>query len=665
MHGYYPLVIQIENEKGLPKKRVGILFARYSLVGKIRNARQAAVDDALYYGALVLLSTLVIWIVLHIVISRRLNLLTSASRSMAAGDLDVQVELGGQDEITELGESFNDMVGRVKQDISKRQQAEESLRELNVSLEDRVNERTEQLRQAQHIARMGNWRWDIEQDELVWSDELFTIMGLDIVRNKLNMAYYLQLVHPDDREEVESYFRQSSLLGNSFSLEHRVIRGDQSTCWVQVNCIADQGDDGKAVSLHGVMQDVSARKEELEEKAVLESQLQHAQKMEALGQLTGGIAHDFNNILASILGFADLAKHSLDAAPGSKLNHYLDMIVKSGERATGLIRQMLTFSRVDGDIEQREDVRVNSLLEEVSAMLSPTFPSSIDFKVIPGDDSLFVHVNTVMMNQVLMNLCLNARDALEDSKGSIIVELSVSEKFGYNCSSCHQSLHGNYVVISVSDNGCGISPKALEKVFDPFFSTKEVGKGTGMGLAIVHGIMHKHCGHIVIETGQGKGTCMRLLLPSVEVDGTSANSEIQVEENRRVDGDRKVIMVVDDEPAITMFMGDLLEREGYCPVVMNSSRDALNYFVENHDRVDLVITDQTMPGLTGDRLVEAMMAIEPDIPVILCTGYSQIMNREQALAMNILEFMEKPLNPFRLLKVVNAAVSGNGEGGMA
>ncbi len=407
-----------------------------------------------------------------------------------------------------------------------------------------------------------------------------------------------------------------------------------------------------------------------QERVQLNNQLQQAQKMETIGQLTGGIAHDFNNILASILGFTNMALQRFVTDDQPKLKEYLRHVVQAGERARDLVSQMLVFSRTGTD--NAGPVHLLPVIKEVTNMLKATLPSSITLKMTIADDVPVMIINPVHIQQILMNLCINARDAIGD-KGSIDIGVRVRETVkndlsvnddehrdhpsGCLCDSCQDAIQeGGYIELSVSDTGSGIREDKLKRIFEPFFTTKDVGKGSGMGLSMVHGLVHKYGGHICVDTKEGQGTTFRLLFPlEDERIETSLDSQIQPDKiSRELNGAR--ILVVDDEESVAMFISDFLGSEGAVTTSVTDSKTALDMFAKGDVNYDLVITDQTMPGLTGVELAVKLLALRKDLPIILCTGYSEHVNEEKAMSVGIRGYITKPIETDVLIKMIRSLI---------
>ena len=402
---------------------------------------------------------------------------------------------------------------------------------------------------------------------------------------------------------------------------------------------------------HGKMMIADVR--DITDRLRLEQQLNQAQKMESLGQLTGGIAHDFNNILCIIIAYAELAADGKIAA--EKLKKCLAEILRAGVRARDLVAQMLLFSRGGGGKEQQV-IDLAPLLTEAMKMLRPVLPSTIDFKFDINKEPAFVKADPTQINQLVMNLCINARDAMDES-GLIEIGVRNVELDADTCSSCYQAVQGKFVEVSVTDNGPGINAEKLRRVFEPFYTTKDIGKGTGMGLSMVHGIMHNCAGHILVESTPGSGVKFRLLFPVAEpqqAEGVAAEFDDEVD----VSGNGETILVVDDEEMIGLFMREMLSSHAYDVVQFTDSQLALSYFNEHQAEIDLVITDQTMPNLTGVDMALAMLKLRNDLPIILATGFSNIVDSEKSHVLGISAFFHKPINTKHLLKEIKSLLPG-------
>ncbi len=388
------------------------------------------------------------------------------------------------------------------------------------------------------------------------------------------------------------------------------------------------------------------------EKERLEGQLRQAHKIEAIGTLAGGIAHDFNNLLTIIIGYTELA---LDDAPKESNNaDNLKSVIEAGNRARNLVQQILAFSR-QSEVE-RFPMLLTPLIKETLKMLRASLPTTIKIKSSFASDCdssadsqcLYALVDPTQVHQILMNLCTNAGHAMEFSGGILNIELkNIRIEKGTAEQLALQLSPGNYVELIVADNGSGIDPNIIDRIFDPYFTTKEQGKGTGMGLSICHGIISDYGGAISVESELGKGTTFYVYFPAVDLE----NPE-KINENDEVIGGTERVLFVDDEVALAEMGKDVLERLGYSVTVITKSPDALALFENDPDLFDVIITDQTMPGITGSELAQKILAIRPDIPIILCTGYSSLVDEDIAKKIGIKEFVMKPLNKVEIAKLL-------------
>jgi PAS domain S-box-containing protein len=373
---------------------------------------------------------------------------------------------------------------------------------------------------------------------------------------------------------------------------------------------------------------------DLTERLQLETQLRQSQKMQAMGTLVGGIAHDFNNLLGVVLGYADL---TLQAVPEESMaRNHLKQILVAGERARNLVQQMLTFSRQAK--QERQPFQLHLLVKEVLELLRAVFPATITLRQEIDLPTSTVLANPIQMQQVLMNLCTNAAHAMRQTGGVLEVCLD-AVVFAAETALPHPTLRpGPYIRLTVRDTGHGMAPEVLERIFEPFFTTKDVGEGTGLGLAVVHGIVTEHEGAITVESIPGQGTTFVMYLPR-----SASPFEITPDTEDPIRTEQGRILFVDDEAALAHIGQTMLTHLGYDVVSYTSSEEALEAFCEAPEHFDLVITDQTMPHLTGADLARALRGLRPDIPIILCTGYSQTMTAEQAAQLGLDAFCMKPL----------------------
>lgn len=424
-------------------------------------------------------------------------------------------------------------------------------------------------------------------------------------------------------------------------IEKALLRRDGSRVPVMFRAWQLRDSQGEVVRVIGMVRDITALKKMESERAALERGMRQAQKMEAIGQLTGGIAHDFNNILASILGYTELALRRQSVSNDSDLSRQLGEVQQAGERGRELIRQMLLFSR--GGRRSGKAQSVGPLIADVARMLQPTLPSTIELSCSAADDTPEILMDEVALQQVVMNLVLNARDALEGT-GKISVDLSLQPLERHVCSSCHHEFAGPMVVLTVADDGLGMSPVTLERMFEPFFSTKPPGQGTGMGLAVVHGIVHEFQGHILVDSS-GQGCRFSIVFPAAAQRDGDHEPFVAMGEGQR-------LLVVDDEIAVSNLLADLLRQQGYEPLLASDADSALE--IIKSQSLDLLITDYLMPGMDGIQLGEQAQRILPGLPVILLSGRSAITGVSRGWPI-----LQKPLNIPGLLACVAGELAGS------
>ena len=369
---------------------------------------------------------------------------------------------------------------------------------------------------------------------------------------------------------------------------------------------------------------------DISQEVLLEQQSRQSQKMQAIGTMAGGIAHDFNNILSAILGYADLTLEDLPEESASHDN--LTQVIQAADRARNLVQQILAFSRQSASSLQLLSPR--TMTKEVMKLLRATIPTMIQIHENIKLQDVFVRMDPTQYHQVVMNLLVNASQAIGEQPGTIEITLDdvvVEQQSG-------EVTPGHYVRLIVEDSGCGMTPEVQERIFDPFFTTKAVDEGTGMGLAAVHGIISAINGYVTVTSEQGKGSRFEVYMPVANEQ--PEGREVEVESTRR--GHERVLLV-DDEPVQTTLMKRMLERLGYQVGACNNSSDALALFKENPQQFDAVITDQNMPGMTGEQLSAALLQLRPDLPVLMCTGFSQRFGPDESRAAGICEYVMKPV----------------------
>jgi len=441
---------------------------------------------------------------------------------------------------------------------------------------------------------------------------------------------------PADAEAIRALHARA-LAGEPIVFETTLLRQDGARYDLELRGVPIQHRGAPHVLYMG--RDVTARTQAEARRRELESQLQQAQKMEAIGHLTGGIAHDFNNILTSVMGYIALASERPAGSADPKLQAYLSQAEQSCHRARDLIQQMLAFSR--GQRSEPRAVALRSLVSESTRMLRATLPASLELRSHVDGDPVAL-VDPVQAHQVLLNLCINARDAMDES-GRIVVNAQFVHVPEMTCASCRHRFSGTFTEVSVADSGPGIPPGVLDRMFDPFFSTKDIGQGTGMGLSIVHGVVHEHGGHVLVESQRGRGTTFRVLLPVAARDGTPSDGAPE-EARRDAPALRGRVLLVEDEPSVLGYMRELLQGWGLEVVAASDPADALHWFSLEPERFDVVLTDHTMPGMTGMELTRALVARRAGVPVVLYSGRSDLLDPRSATAAGVRRVLSKPVD---------------------
>jgi PAS domain S-box-containing protein len=523
------------------------------------------------------------------------------------------------------------------------------------------------LRETEALSKLLRWRKQTEE-ELRESEEKFKFLAekmADIIWT-VNLNFQTTYVSPSiekilgftpeerKRQTLEEMITPGSLKrtqmmfleelrrdeagkadpDRSVIIEVEYYRKDGSIVWMENSVKAMRDNSGAIVGMYGVSRDITERKIAEEENTKLQSQLQQVQKMESIGRLAGGIAHDFNNMLGIIVGNTELAMD--DVPEWNPARHNLEEIRIASIRARNMVRQIMAFSRQSP--QEMKPVRISRIIKESLELLRSSIPKTIEIHQNISSESDTIRADPTQINQVLINLCTNAAHAMGEKGGVLEVSLKNIELDECSAIHYHDLSLGKYIRLTVSDTGHGIEPKIMERIFDPYFTTKGVGEGSGMGLSVVHGIVKTHGGYFLVNSELGKGTTFQVFFPYIE-DEPEPEIEIAVDIPRG----KERILFVDDEKAMVDAIQPMIERLGYKVTARTSSIEALEAFRANPDRFDLVITDFTMPNMTGMELAKEFLKLRSDILIILCTGYSEHINEYKAKASGIRAFLTKPV----------------------
>ena len=523
-----------------------------------------------------------------------------------------------------IGGSESRKVAILFNDITDRKRSEEALR---------LSEERRSL--ALEAAQAGTWEWDLETNKNIWSDELWQLYGLEKFGCDPSFDEWQKIVHPDDLSKTEQVIQNAVLQSTNFSTEWRLKPiNDEPARWLMSRGRPLIDVHGRATRYLGTVIDVTERKQTEEANKDLHTQLVHAQKMEAIGTLAGGIAHDFNNILGAVIGYSEIVRD--DALAKSVSVKDVDQILKAGQRAKELVQQILAFSRQAQT--HQAPVKPNVIITEAIKLLRASLPATIFIEQDIDADIGNIVADPIQIHQIVMNLCTNSFHAMEMEGGILTISLKKKVLRDADLTDKPHLQAGQFLLLSIKDTGVGIAPDIREKIFNPYFTTKEVGKGTGMGLAIVHGFVQSLGGSIALESRVGEGTLVSILLPVVETTTSQGHGSVDL-----IPSGKEHILFVDDEEILNDMGKIMLERLGYRVTARKNSSEALATFQKQPDAFDLVITDMTMPGMTGIDLARRVRQIRPEMPIILCTGYSSLISEEKARSLGIKGFAMKPI----------------------
>jgi PAS domain S-box-containing protein len=528
----------------------------------------------------------------------------------------------------------------VMTDITEKRQAEEALKQSE-----------ERFRRMAEVSPEIFWMVTPDWERVIYvSPALERIIGMPVDEVYRDPRAWLNLVHPEDSNYVSSTIGFGQEHAADGEYDFRIIRKDGGMRWVRNRRYTIHDAQGNLMYYTGIAEDITERKQAEEDRKVYEARLMRSQKLEAIGTLAGGIAHDFNNILSAIIGYSELALDDLPKDNSASMN--IEEVLKAGERAKELVKQILTFSRQRET--ERRPVKIDLIIKEALKLLRSSIPSSISIteRIDPSSGPVFA--DPTQIHQVIMNLCTNAYHAMLPNGGNLTVSLE-QLYLDTGFISRHPPLHeGTHLRLTVSDTGCGMDQETLKRIFDPFFTTKEKTKGTGLGLATVHGIVTDLGGAIFVTSTIGKGSSFELYLPTFEEESDELENFIETPPQ----GGGESILLVDDEEAILNFSKTMLEQLGYKVKGISSSVEALKIFRSSPDKLDLVLTDQTMPGMTGSTLATEILTIRPDMPIILMTGYSETITPEEVIAQGIKEYIEKPFTKNIIAAAIHRSLKG-------
>lgn len=530
-------------------------------------------------------------------------------------------------------------VGTVR-DITELKRAEAALRKTEAS-----------LKEVQRLSQLGNWELDLTTNALKWSDEIFRIFEID--RDKFGASYdaFLDAIHPEDRDLVNRAYTDSVNNRTPYEITHRLMMKDGRVKFVQERCETFYDRTGRPVRSIGTVQDITQQKQMADERAALERQLVQAQKMETMGQLTGGIAHDFNNLLAVVLGRLQMVDEELADRP--HLRSWVRSSIRAVERGATLTKSLLAFSRQQ--VLTPISLDLNALIDEMEEMLRRTLGEAYELRVSKAPDLWFASADPGQLQNALINLVINARDAMPDG-GSLLIETTNENLTADNMGKHTDAEPGHYVMLSVSDTGIGMAPEVREQAFEPFFTTKDVGKGSGLGLSMVYGFAKQSGGHVSIFSELGRGTSVHLCLPR-KIENVPATTT-SIPNFEAAAGKGATILVVEDDNDLRDLTRLQLERLGYKVLAAADGGEGLRVLSENPE-VDLLISDVILPhGMSGPAFVEKAITFRPDLKVVFVSGYSEDVGAfDRTHWPKPVRLLQKPFRVEELVAEIHAALN--------
>lgn len=573
-----------------------------------------------FFNAIIFI--LVICLIVYFYITNPLKTLQMGVKEIGDGLLDKRIPVNRKDELGDLAAGVNKMANQLKQSFDDLRVSEMKYRDLVENINDVI------------------FTADEKGVITYISPTIEAIAGYS--PDEMIGRVYSDFIYMEDLPKINRAFKET-LAGKRDPHEYRIIKKSGETTWIRTSS-RPTIENGHTIGLRGVLVDINITKE-------LETQLRQAQKMESIGTLAGGIAHDFNNILSSIFGYAELARAGIKT--GEDIEENLNKLLSAAFRARNLVKHILTFSQ-QTDI-QKHPTLIRPLIKEILRFIRSSIPATIQIKTDLGDEDLLVLADPTHIHQIIMNLCTNAAYAMRDKGGKLDIRVDSVEITNEVTLLYKEIKRGRYLRLTVTDTGTGIEKSIIDKIFDPFFTTKERGKGSGLGLSVTHGIVKDMEGAIAVESEPGKGTTFEILLPAFkgEVNGVISEQFPVEKRNGR-------LLFVDDEKPIVDTVKKMLKHMGYDVVTTTSTTYALEIFKTQPDSFDLVLTDMTMPEMTGFELSKKLKEIRPDIPVILCTGYSFNLTEPMLAQKGINKIIVKPIIMSKLSAAISAVLLQSG-----
>ncbi len=525
----------------------------------------------------------------------------------------------------------------VNRDVTEQRQAEEALRLIQNNLV-----------QAQRIGKMGSWDWDLQQSTLYWSDELYRIFGVP-ADFALTYASIEAMIHPDDRAMNNAAVQEVLKSGRPTDFRFRIVRPDGTIRQIEQHIVVEPAGDGTPGHLVGIMRDVTEQMRAESERLALRARLAEAERLEMVGRLAGGIAHDFNDKLAVILVRAEIGQTTVK--PDTLTYHHFAEISRSANRASTLVRQLLTYA--GRQKMEPHTLALNATIEGILTLLRELLGGDITLS-LRGSAGLWpVYADSGQIEQLLVNLCLNARDAI-DQHGRVIITTANVETEHEIWSTGFVITPGDYVVLSVTDDGCGMTSDVLDHIFEPFYTTKPVGKGTGLGLATVYGIVKQNHGEIQVYSEPGIGSTFNIYLPRFRPDGELPAHGAK-QSLARGNGER--ILLVEDKQDMLHSTADALRHLGYMVTECSSPLEAERLVADGSVDIDLLLTDVIMPQMNGHELAARVVALRPGTRCLFVSGYPAEFIADRIMPLEERHFLCKPFSLAALAAMVKLVLA--------
>lgn len=626
IHATYPVVLGVQPGR-LRADRVGVVVAIHDLDPARARVRGRLLRRTIEMVAASLVAVATILVFGHVFIGRRVRALVAATERLAAGDFETSAGVAGTDELALIGAAFDDMAARVGE------------------TQRRVAESEARYRTLVEAAPVGILRTDAE-GHVVDANAAWREMA------GANGRTWPEQVHPDDRERVRREWAEAPGAGRVARVECRLVRPDGGVVWVQVQGVPDLRLAGGASGWILTAVDLTQARDAAESRARLEARLLQAQKLEALGRLASGVAHDFNNVLAVVLGHAQLLARELTDRPEAQ--GHVRRVLEAAERGRRLVREILEFGRA-GIRNLRDEVPIAPLVGEVARLLGPTLPGNVVLRVSVAADLPRIPADPDQLHRVLMNLATNAWQAMRPDGGVLEIGARPVPADDALAREVPGLRPGPAVLLWVRDEGCGMDDATRARIFEPFFSTKPHGEGTGLGLAVVHGIVRAHGGGILVESEPGRGSTFSVYLPATP-SGPPPKAPAAPPAPHAVASPR--VLYVDDDEALLELAEHAFRRLGYQVTCFASPVDALAAFREAPEAFDLVVTDQRMPKMLGEDLVAALVEVRPAVPVVLMSGHLTEKDAARIRARGARALVEKPMTVDELVAICARVLSG-------